>query len=162
PRVGGSARALSRRPPRGLHGRGRRRGASPARRARLSGAALGAHAAPGRDRRAARDRRLHAGARRAGGNAGRGHPNPHPPPPGPEAMVWQPRWLSHPNGALALASIVIAVADVEEVARRFARFTDREAKPSPLGQTIELDRGCVQLVTADAFARKLPEVAIPS
>src|SRR6516162_1996619 len=66
------------------------------------------------------------------------------------------------TGALALASIVIAVADVEEVARRFARFTDREAKPSPLGQTIELDRGCVQLVTADAFARKLPEVAIPS
>src|SRR5262249_24595365 len=80
----------------------------------------------------------------------------------PEAMVWQPRWLSHPNGALALASIVIAVADVEEAARRFARFTDREVKPSPLGPTIELDRGCVQLVTADAFARKLPEVAIPS
>ena len=79
-----------------------------------------------------------------------------------EAMVWQPRWLSHPNGALALAGIVIAVADVEEAARRFARFTDRQAKPSPLGQTIELDRGCVQLVTADAFARKLPEVAIPS
>jgi hypothetical protein len=79
-----------------------------------------------------------------------------------EAMVWQPRWLSHPNGALALASIVIAVADVEEAARRFARFTDREVKPSPLGPTIELDRGCVQLVTTDAFARKLPEVAIPS
>jgi hypothetical protein len=57
---------------------------------------------------------------------------------------------------------VIAVADVEEAARRFARFTDREVKPSPLGPTIELDRGCVQLVTTDAFARKLPEVAIPS
>src|SRR5262249_8059842 len=68
-----------------------------------------------------------------------------------EAMVWQPRWLSHPNGALSLASIVIAVADVEEAARRFARFTDREVKPSPLGPTIELDRGCVQLVTTDAF-----------
>src|SRR5262249_50954893 len=83
-------------------------------------------------------------------------------PPRTEALVWQPRWPSHPNGALALASIVIAVADVEEAARRFARFTDREAKPSPLGPTIGLDRGCVQLVTADAFARKLPEVAIPS
>src|SRR6266702_2261403 len=79
-----------------------------------------------------------------------------------ETMVWQPRWLSHPNGALALTGIMIAVADVEEAARRFARFTDRQATPSPLGQTIELDRGRVQLVTADAFARKLPEVAIPS
>ncbi len=79
-----------------------------------------------------------------------------------ETMVWQPRWLSHPNGALALTGIMIAVADVEEAARRFARFTDRQATPSPLGQTIELDRGRVLLVTADAFARKLPEVAIPS
>src|SRR5262249_30445150 len=79
-----------------------------------------------------------------------------------EAMGWQPRSLSHPNGALALASIVIAVADVEEGARRFARVTDRGGKPPPLAPTLELDRGCVQLVTADAFARKLPEVAIPS
>src|SRR6478752_2361790 len=79
-----------------------------------------------------------------------------------EAMVWQPRWLSHPNGALALTGTMIAVADVEEAARRFARFTDRQATPSPLGQTIELDRGRVQVVTADAFAKKLPEVAIPS
>jgi hypothetical protein len=79
-----------------------------------------------------------------------------------EAMVWQPRWLSHPNGALALTSIMIVVADIEEAARRFARFTDRQTTPSPLGQTIELDRGRVQLVTADAFARKVPEVAIPS
>src|SRR5262249_42033925 len=79
-----------------------------------------------------------------------------------EAMGWQPRWLSHPNGAFALASIVIAGAHVEEGAPRLARLPHREAKPSPLGQTIELDRGCVQLVTADAFARKLPEVAIPS
>src|SRR5439155_706967 len=61
-----------------------------------------------------------------------------------EAMVWQPRWLSHPNGALALTSIMIVVADIEEAARRFARFTDRQATPSPLGQTIELDRGRVQ------------------
>ena len=79
-----------------------------------------------------------------------------------EAMVWQPRWLSHPNGASALTSTMIAVADVEEAARRFARFTDRQATPSPLGQTIEFDRGRVQLVTPDAFARKLPEVPIPS
>jgi Glyoxalase-like domain len=79
-----------------------------------------------------------------------------------ETMVWQPRWLSHPNGALALTSLIIAVADIEEAGRRFARFTDRQATPSPLGQTIELDRGRVQLVTPDAFTRKLPEVAIPS
>jgi hypothetical protein len=79
-----------------------------------------------------------------------------------EAMVWQPRWLSHPNGARALASIMIAVPDLEEAARRFARFTGRDAAPSPLGQTIKLDRGCVDLVTADGLAQMLPEVPIPS
>ena len=79
-----------------------------------------------------------------------------------EAMVWQPRWLSHPNGAVALTSVIIVVADAEEAAGRFARFTGREAMPSPLGQTIELDRGRVQLMTAEAFTRTLPDVPIPS
>ena len=45
-----------------------------------------------------------------------------------EHMVWQPRWLSHPNGALGLSSVMIAVADVEEAAQRFARFTGRAAR----------------------------------
>src|SRR6266851_843507 len=79
-----------------------------------------------------------------------------------ERMVWQPRWLSHPNGALGLSHVVIAVADVDEAARRFARFTGRDAVPHPHGRTIELDRGRVDLVAAEAFARMLPEVAIPS
>jgi len=79
-----------------------------------------------------------------------------------EAMVWQPRWLSHPNGAVALTGVTIAVGDLKDAAQRFARFTGREAAPSPLGQTIELDRGCVQLLTPEAFARKLPDVPIPS
>jgi len=79
-----------------------------------------------------------------------------------EAMVWQPRWLSHANGAVALTSVIIAVGDLEDAAQRFARFTGRVAAPSPLGQTIELDRGRVQLLTPEAFARKLPDVPIPS
>ena len=79
-----------------------------------------------------------------------------------EANVWQPRWLAHPNGALALTGIVIAVAEPEEAAARFARFTGREAARSASGQTIALDRGRVELVRADAFQRRLPEISIPS
>lgn len=79
-----------------------------------------------------------------------------------EAMVWQSRWLSHPNGAVALTDVIIAVHDLEDAVRRFARFTDRKAIPSPSGVTIELERGRVQLVSAQAFARKLPDVPIPS
>ena len=79
-----------------------------------------------------------------------------------EHAVWQPRWLTHPNGALALAGATIAVADLDETAARFARFTGRAARPSASGRTIALDRGRLELVSADAFARMLPEIPIPS
>jgi len=79
-----------------------------------------------------------------------------------EDAVWQRRWLAHPNGAVGLASLVIAVSDVEEAGRRFARFTDRPAAPTPFGQTVILDRGRVELVTPAAFEALLPEMAIPS
>ena len=64
-----------------------------------------------------------------------------------EDTVWQKRWLTHPNGALALLDVVIAVADVDEAARRFARFTERPAAGEPWGQAIMLDRGRVQLAS---------------
>jgi hypothetical protein len=79
-----------------------------------------------------------------------------------EQLVWQPRWLTHANGALALTSVMIAVADVEEAAARFARFTARAVLPASYGRTIVLDRGRIELMTADSFAQRLPEIAIPS
>ena len=79
-----------------------------------------------------------------------------------EDAVWQPRWLTHPNGARGLAGLVIAVADVAEAAARFARFTGRPATPTRSGQRVQLDRGRIDLVTPTAFAAVLPEIAIPS
>ncbi len=79
-----------------------------------------------------------------------------------EHMVWQPRWLTHANGALGLRGVTIVVADVEEAAARFARFTGRAAATAASGHTIALDRGCIELTTAEGFARRLPEVSIPS
>src|SRR5262249_4613153 len=79
-----------------------------------------------------------------------------------EHTVWQPRWVTHPNGAFGLASMTIVVADVGEAAARFTRFSGRAAKPSPSGQSIALDRGLVELVGADAFAQMLPQIPIPS
>jgi hypothetical protein len=77
-------------------------------------------------------------------------------------MVWQPRWLSHPNGAFGLASVTIAVSDLDAAAPRFARLTGRQARASSFGQTIELARGRVDLVTATTFSRMFPQVPIPS
>jgi hypothetical protein len=79
-----------------------------------------------------------------------------------EHAVWQPRWLTHPNGALALLRVVIAVADVDEAAKRFARFTGGASSVCPFGRTIALDRGRVDLIGAEGFEQLLPEIAIPS
>jgi Glyoxalase-like domain len=79
-----------------------------------------------------------------------------------EHTVWQPRWLDHPNGAQGLVALTIAVADVDETAGRFARFTSRPGAVRDGGQAIVLDRGRVDLVTPDAFSRRFPELTIPS
>jgi hypothetical protein len=79
-----------------------------------------------------------------------------------ESAVWQPRWLTHANGAIGLMDVVIATADVEEAAGRFARFLGRAATRNGFGQAIRLDRGGVQLTTPEAFARLLPDLAIPA
>jgi hypothetical protein len=75
-----------------------------------------------------------------------------------EAAVWQPRWLAHPNSAIGLIDIVIAVADISEAAARFSRFTGRAATQMPGAALIRLDRGGVYLIAHDRAAEKLPEV----
>jgi Glyoxalase-like domain len=79
-----------------------------------------------------------------------------------EEMVWQPRWLAHPNGALALQRVVIVVEDLQKAAQRYARFTGRQAGALADGRRIEPDRGCLDLVERRAFERRLPGIAIPS
>jgi hypothetical protein len=78
-----------------------------------------------------------------------------------EDTVWQPRWLSHPNGALGLTDPVIASADVAEAAARFERFTGRPSVPTRFGRAVRLDRGEVHLVSGEDFAALLPEIAAP-
>ncbi len=77
-----------------------------------------------------------------------------------EQVVWQQRWLSHPNSAVGLIDLVIAVADVEEATQRFVRFTGRDATLTPGGAVLHLDRGGVYLVSHERITERLPEVAI--
>jgi hypothetical protein len=78
-----------------------------------------------------------------------------------EDTVWQPRWLTHRNGARGLVDLVVACADVAEATGRFVRFTGHQAKSMKFGQAIALDRGQVQLFSKEAFAAMLPEIPIP-
>jgi hypothetical protein len=67
------------------------------------------------------------------------------------ACIWQERWLSHPNGALSLEGVVVAVPDVAEAARRWASLSGRAVKPGDGGMMVlRTDRGRVLLGDADA------------
>ena len=79
-----------------------------------------------------------------------------------EAAVWQPRWLKHENGATGLIDAVIATPDIEEASARFARFLGRPVKDNAFGKMIRLDRGGVQLVTAQAVSRLAPDMMLPA
>jgi hypothetical protein len=79
-----------------------------------------------------------------------------------EAAVWQPRWLSHPNGAIALVDVVIATADLDEARARFSRFLGRPATRNASGSFIQLDRGGVQFVTPEKYSEFVPDTAVPS
>jgi hypothetical protein len=79
-----------------------------------------------------------------------------------EQALWQERWLTHPNSALGLIDVVIAVADVEEAAGRFARFLGRAPISTQGGALIRLDRGGVYLISHERATEKLPEVPVPS
>ena len=147
PRAHGGDGALSRRASRGLRGDRCGDGASASDRFGFSHAAIGADAAPGRHRRGTRDGGVYARAGRAGRNAGGPHPNSHPPDRA-HGVAAALAFTSERRDRAHQCSIV--AADVAETAQRFARFTGRARSPSPFGQTIELDRGRVDLVTRTA------------
>jgi len=74
-----------------------------------------------------------------------------------ERTVWQPRWLTHPNGAIGLLDVVIAETHVEEATGRFRRFLDRDAHADPFARPFILTAGRVQLVAAGRAGTAFPE-----
>lgn len=61
-------------------------------------------------------------------------------------LLWQERWVSHPNGAQALASVIIVVSDLDEAVLRYERFLGRKAERRPDQTAVfRLDRGTAML-----------------
>lgn len=81
----------------------------------------------------------------------------------PEA-IWQERFLTHPNGATALESVVLALPQPAETAARFSRLAGLPVTPDPAGGfVLTFPRGgSVRLLPAEALPGVLPGVAIPS
>lgn len=76
-------------------------------------------------------------------------------------VVWQQRWLAHPNHATGLAGVLVCVPEPAEAAQRYARFTGLPVHAS--GNTWRLDtaRGYV-LFTAPAALQGALGVTAPT
>lgn len=76
-------------------------------------------------------------------------------------LLWQERWMRHPNTVERLRAVMICVADPDEAAGRFRRYLGRDARPIDNGWLIPCDRGTVVLLGQREFERCLPGVEIP-
>ena len=66
-------------------------------------------------------------------------------------LVWEDRWLHHPNGVEALTDIVLCVDDVDECARRYARYLRTDAEPLAAdGRILRFQRGAMSIMTREA------------
>jgi hypothetical protein len=70
-------------------------------------------------------------------------------------LLWQQRWMVHPNRAAALAGVILRVADAQEAAQRFARYTGLLAQVSGSVWRIDTTRGFVIFVDRDTLHRRL-------
>ncbi len=76
-------------------------------------------------------------------------------------LLWQARFLSHPNHAIALEDVVLAVPVPAETAARFSRLAGLPAVPDATGgYALVLPRGRIRLLPAEADTTK--PLVVPS
>jgi len=76
-------------------------------------------------------------------------------------LLWQARFLTHPNHAIALEGVILAVPVPAETAARFSRLTGWPVVPDPAGgYALVLPRGRIRLLPAEAITTK--PLVVPS
>jgi hypothetical protein len=70
-------------------------------------------------------------------------------------LLWQERWVAHSNRAAALLGVIVCVADPQEAARRYARFTGLPADATAGGWRIATTRGWLAFADPGALERAL-------
>ncbi len=75
-------------------------------------------------------------------------------------LVWLPGFLDHPNGALALDGVTVAVADLPAAAARYARFIGAAPDIDGVTARFAMPAGTLTLATPEAAARCAPGLAL--
>ena len=70
-------------------------------------------------------------------------------------LLWQERWLTHPNRATALTGVVICASDPRETAQRYVRYTGLLAQVSGSVWRVDTARGCLLVVDPETLRHRL-------
>lgn len=76
-------------------------------------------------------------------------------------LLWQERWLGHANRAAGLNGVLLCVADPQEAARRYSRYTGLLAQVSGSVWRIDTARGHLLFLDPETLERRL-DVKSPS
>ncbi len=77
-------------------------------------------------------------------------------------LLWQNRWIDHPNGAVALDSVIILVTDLAEATARYRRFTGVTPVTRDDGSVLfQFDHGAVLLGGPDTPLTGTPPKTLP-
>lgn len=79
-------------------------------------------------------------------------------------LLWQPRWLGHPNRAVALAATVLAADEPAPSAARLSRLAGLPLEPDPAGgyaMRLGGEGGVVRVVPTEALGALLPFPVAP-
>jgi len=71
-----------------------------------------------------------------------------------EHLVWQERWMTHPNAAIALQAVMVCVDDVDSAAERYARFTGLEHHGRDGARVFHLQHGRLEFYDASLFSAR--------
>ena len=78
-------------------------------------------------------------------------------------LVWQERFLAHPNRARALREVIIAADPPATFAARLARAAGLPIRPDPDGgYALPLPGATIRVLPPNSAARRLPHTQIPS
>ncbi|CAM5761663.1 VOC family protein [Bosea minatitlanensis] len=67
-------------------------------------------------------------------------------------LLWQERWLGHPNGVTGLQEVVYAAADLPASVERLSRYVGVEPQPGTIGMALPLARGRLSVLPAGQAA----------
>lgn len=74
-------------------------------------------------------------------------------------IVWQERFMAHPNAVVSLEAVLMIVADAAATAARYGRFLNRQPETLGAGHSIvRFEHGCLVFVEPEALAATQPAI----